>query len=408
MKKILFLLLIISFAGPGLGHAAEPFYEAELLFPPEAWHNHGSSLVECPDGSLLACWFHGSGERKADDVLVQGARKAKNAKQWTERFVMADTPGYPDCNPVLYVDPQGKLWFFWITVIANLWESSLLKYRVSTDFQQPAGPPRWDWQDVLHITPVNFYEDLKDEWEKFKQAYPELIPKPDKPFTDLKADEFTDYYMRNKAQDKLQQRLGWMTRIHPLGLPSGKLVLPLYTDAFSISLMAITSDGGKTWRTSRPLVGFGNIQPSLVRKKDGTLVAMMRENGPRNRIRVSTSPDEGLTWGPVGEMEFPNPGSSVEAIVLANGNWLLMYNDTTEGRHSLNLSLSDDEGQTWKWSRHLEKVEPGQGSFSYPSLIQTRDGFLHATYSHHLPGEQKSIKHAQFNEEWIRAGDEAR
>jgi len=199
-----------------------------------------------------------------------------------------------------------------------------------------------------------------------------------------------------------------MTRIHPLGLPSGKLVLPLYTDAFSISLMAITSDGGKTWRTSRPLVGFGNIQPSLVRKKDGTLVAMMRENGPRNRIRVSTSPDEGLTWGPVGEMEFPNPGSSVEAIVLANGNWLLMYNDTTEGRHSLNLSLSDDEGQTWKWNRHLEKVEPGQGSFSYPSLIQTRDGFLHATYSHHLPGEQKSIKHAQFNEEWIRAGDEAR
>jgi predicted neuraminidase len=38
-------------------------------------------------------------------------------------------------------------------------------------------------------------------------------------------------------------------------------------------------------------------------------------------------------------------------------------------------------------------VEPGKGSFSYPSLIQTSDGLLHMTYSSHTGTNQKSIKY---------------
>ena len=57
----------------------------------------------------------------------------------------------------------------------------------------------------------------------------------------------------------------------------------------------------------------------------------------------------------------------VEAIRLASGGWLIVYNDTEEGRHSLAVSLSDDEGRTWPLTQHLELVEPEQGSFSYPS-----------------------------------------
>ncbi len=67
---------------------------------------------------------------------------------------------------------------------------------------------------------------------------------------------------------------------------------------------------------------------------------------------------------------FPNPGAGIEAIRLGTGNWALIYNDTARGRHSLAVSLSDDEGATWKWTRHLERREPGQGSFHYPSIIQ--------------------------------------
>ena len=75
------------------------------------------------------------------------------------------------------------------------------------------------------------------------------------------------------------------------------------------------------------MIGFGNIQPSLVRKNDGTLVAYMRDNGPFHKIRLSTSPDEGKTWTPVVGTTLPNPGAGIEAIRLASGRWALVYND---------------------------------------------------------------------------------
>ena len=147
-----------------------------------------------------------------------------------------------------------------------------------------------------------------------------------------------------------------------------------------------------------------SIQPSLVRKKDGTLVAYMRDNGPPpKRIHRSISKDDGMTWTPAEDTELPNPGASVEAIALRDGRWIIVYNDLESGRHSLAVSMSDDEGATWKWTRHLERTEKHR--YHYPSVIQARDGLVHVTYSLFAPGdngkERKSIKHAQFQPDWI-------
>src|ERR1041385_8731808 len=51
--------------------AAAPEYSGELIFPLEKWHNHSSSVVELPNGDLLVCWFHGSGER-TDGAVCHG------------------------------------------------------------------------------------------------------------------------------------------------------------------------------------------------------------------------------------------------------------------------------------------------------------------------------------------------
>src|SRR5262245_48835456 len=90
-------------------NAAQPFFESELIFPLEHWHNHASSIVECPNGDLLVCWFHGSGERQADDVKVEGARKKRGARQWSPRFTMADTRVHTDTNCTMFIDPQRRL-----------------------------------------------------------------------------------------------------------------------------------------------------------------------------------------------------------------------------------------------------------------------------------------------------------
>jgi predicted neuraminidase len=163
--------------------------------------------------------------------------------------------------------------------------------------------------------------------------------------------------------------------------------------------MALSDDGGQTWRASQPLIGFGNIQPSVLRRADGTLVAYMRENGPQNKIRVAYSSDDGQSWGAVGAIGLPNPGAGIDATQLANGHWVLVYNDSSQNRQSLAVALSDDEGQTWKWVRHLEKHD--QGSYHYPAVIAGRDGLLHVVYSYFVEGG-KSMKHAEFNEAWIQ------
>src|SRR5262249_2763113 len=134
----------------------------------------------------------------------------------------------------------------------------------------------------------------------------------------------------------------------------------------------------------------------------GTLVAYMRENGPIKRIRIAESKDDGISWGPVGATDFPNPGSGLDGVRLSNGHWILVYNDTRIGRNSLAVSLSSDEARSWKWTRPMERNTTG--SYHYPAVIQASEGTIHVVYSYFVAGG-KSMKHAAFNEAWIRAGD---
>ncbi|HJZ54673.1 MAG TPA: sulfatase-like hydrolase/transferase, partial [Gemmataceae bacterium] len=73
-----------------------PLHEAELVFPLHPQHNHAPGIVECPNGDLLVSWYRGSGERSADDVAVFGARKRAGSEKWSDAFLLADTPGFPD------------------------------------------------------------------------------------------------------------------------------------------------------------------------------------------------------------------------------------------------------------------------------------------------------------------------
>jgi predicted neuraminidase len=386
-----------------------PFLTSELIFPLEHWHNHASMVVELPGGDLFACWFHGSGERQADDVVVQGARLRQGRKAWSAPFLLADTPGYPDTNATIFLDPKKRLWLMWPTILANEWHTALMKYKIASDYRGD-GPPRWDVNEVLHVTPGDeFAETVNREVDRMLASAPQT-------------EQVRGYAerMKKNAADKLYRRLGWMTRAHPFVLDGTRLIVPLYSDGFSISLMAISDDWGATWKTSTPLVGRGNIQPTLARKKDGTLVAYMRDNGPPpKRLMISRSSDRGDTWSAVEDSDVPNPGTGAEVLVLENGNWALIYNDLERGRYSLAVSLSEDEGRTWRWTRRVERDpestdERQLGQYHYPSIIQAADGTLHATYSFFAPAAsvtpdaekrlpRKSIKHAHFNEAWIKA-----
>ena len=84
----------------------------EHIFPPENYHNHSSSLVETPQGDLIACWFHGRGECTDDSLVILGARKKKGTSEWSKPFLMADNQNLPDQNCTMFIDPDKRLWLF--------------------------------------------------------------------------------------------------------------------------------------------------------------------------------------------------------------------------------------------------------------------------------------------------------
>jgi predicted neuraminidase len=129
----------------------------------------------------------------------------------------------------------------------------------------------------------------------------------------------------------------------------------------------------------------------------------MRENGFTGHVRYAESTDEGVTWGPVLVSDLPNPGSGLDGVRLQSGRWLLVHNDAREGRGRLAVSMSDDEGSTWKWKRLLEDLP--EGSAHYPCVMQARDGRIHVVYSYFVK-EGKSMKHTVFSEAWLEAGAE--
>ncbi|QOY86190.1 sialidase family protein [Paludibaculum fermentans] len=377
----------------GAAFAAEPAFQQQFIFAPQKLHAHSSSIVELADGRLMTCWYIGSGERTADDVKVQAAFLKKGAKEWDAPFTLDDTPGFPDTNPLLFVDSKQRLWFLWTAILDNRWETALLKLRISEPALR-APMPKWSLSDNVLLIPEGFAG-------KVSPRLRELV----EPVT-VQRDRNEAFTAIVRSTDKLLNRLGWMPRIHPLELPSGRVLLPLYSDTYNLSLVAITDDGGKTWRPSEPLVSLGGVQPSLVRKKDGTVVAYMRDNGPPpQRVLVSESRDDGVNWSAVTDSEIPNPGSSVEVIALKTGEWVMVLNDTEKGRNRISVWMSPDEGRTWPWKKSLENTETG--GYSYPSVIQTRDGKVHATYSFtgpHAKGEKElqTIKHVAFDKDWVK------
>lgn len=360
------------------------------IFPRQSQHVHGSSLVALPNGDLLSVWFQGSGERTADDVVLMGSRKVKASNTWSTPFLMADTPGIPDCNPVLFLNGKNELFLVWIAVLGNRWEQSILRVRRSLDYYT-AGSPIWHWQDNILLKPGDeFAEEVK---LKFK----------DLTDSDLAWAEYAPSYERmiqEASTDTKKRSIGWMTRIKPL-VENNRILLPLYSDGFNFSLMAISEDDGNTWIPSKPLVGKGPIQPALARRKNGEIVAMLRDSGDGPaRIQQSISRDNGISWTAAQKTEFPNT-ASVELLTLTDGRWWMVGNDSSNGRYRLALWISSDEGKTWSAPHYLENDSSKAGSFSYPSLIQDSSGKVHLSYSSHLP-LGKTIQYVQLDPEKIR------
>lgn len=416
-------------------------FQSSIIFPYQDEHVHGSTIVELPNGDLLSAWFQGSGERWADDVRIMGSRLVKGDTAWSDVFLMADVPGFPDINPIMFMDKQQRLWLMWYPVLANQWETSIPMFRISEQYTTP-GAPVWNWQDVLFVKvgdktergiqpgdrfvkevdqQIGEYEEylntallptvpdslrgsLLKEWEKYKAKMDSLSRGKNM----IRSGRITEGEKQKESPlgYPLTRRLGWQTKNKAIFLGS-RMIIPLYSDGFDCSLFAISDDGGKNWIYSNPVLGGAGIQPTIVIGKDSSLVAYLRDNGPPpQRMQRTESHDRGLTWSIPKDDILPNPGAGFDAVTLRTGEWVMVFNDTEEGRHNLSVAVSDDEGKTWKWKRSIENdIRSDKPTSShYPSVIEGADGRIHTSYSYHRndikPG--RTVKHVAFPLSWVK------
>ena len=147
--------------------------------------------------------------------------------------------------------------------------------------------------------------------------------------------------------------------------------------------------------------GRAAIQPALLPMGPEAAIALCRDCSSQRRIRFTRFLESGQRWSSPQPLALPNSDSGLDAIRLSDGRILLAFNDTPKGRDNLSLALSEDGGLTWA-RRAILEAEPG-AEFSYPYVIQAKDGRVHIVYT----WKRKSIKHASFNVAWLDAQPKA-
>jgi predicted GH43/DUF377 family glycosyl hydrolase len=130
---------------------------------------------------------------------------------------------------------------------------------------------------------------------------------------------------------------------------------------------------------------YGLIQPAVVPLGKDRLRLYARATTNIGFICTAESHDGGLSWSDARPTTLPNPNSGIDAVGLKDGRIVMIYNHTQRGRSPLNLAVSRD-GDTWNSFLALE-TEPGE--YSYPAIIQARDGSLHMTYT----WKRQRVKH---------------
>jgi sialidase-1 len=161
--------------------------------------------------------------------------------------------------------------------------------------------------------------------------------------------------------------------------------------------MAISTNGGKTWRQGQPLPAFPEYQPNEVQiaeLDDGRILLNCRNQAAGKFRLVAISFDQGETWsGAQPEPLLPDP--TCQAALLSIGSNTLAFSNpaSTTSRSNGTLRLSFDSGQTWPVSKVIEP-----GSFQYSSLANLGPNQIGILYEHVVRGQyQLRFRRATIN-----------
>jgi predicted neuraminidase len=354
-----------SAALPGAESAMIP-----TLYP----SSHASNLLQLRNRDVLCVWFSGSAEGEGNVGIVV-SRLEKNSKTWGAAQLIDRDPAKSYQNPVPLEAPDGSVWVLHTQQTANQGQCDAQVLKVESH----DGGHTWGTPVVL--------------------------------------------FAKQGAFDRQPIVIG----------DQGEWIMPMYYSTSAgittgadtnYSVVEITHDRGKTWQEVRVPESEGLVQMSIVKLGKGKYVTFFRSRYADSIYRATSA--DGVHWSSPAPTVLPNNNASIQASVLANGHIVMAFDNShgpkpekvpqTGPRFPLSLGLSEDGGVTWKYVRDLEVPAPTQTAngkpgpdilhlprgqeYSYPSVLQLRDGSILVTYTF----RRQAIKAVRVSEQWIREG----
>ncbi|WNW10253.1 exo-alpha-sialidase [Pseudomonas sp. DTU_2021_1001937_2_SI_NGA_ILE_001] len=357
----------------------------EAYLPTPYAQNHAANLHELADGTLLCTWFAGTQEGMAD-IFVLLSRRDPQSGVWSEPQKMSDDASRSEQNPILFQAPDGPLWLIWTAQVSGNQETAIVRRRLSED-----GGRTW-----------GAIETLFDEPGIFVRHAPEVLSNGDW--------VFPVWYCITRPGEK------WIGN-------------------HDVSAVMISGDQGRSWSRHDVPHSTGCVHMNVHELADGSLLALFRSRWA-DHVYSSRSSDAGRTWSAPSPTELPNNNSSIQYIRLASGELALVYNPiNAEGieqrraslydeiedegddrvtpganadgraavwgipRAPMSLAVSRDEGRSWPLRLDIElgdgfcmtnnSTEKLNREYSYPTIIQARDGSLHVAFTYF----RQKIKH---------------
>ena len=306
-----------------------------IPMPPGVPSAHASSLATTSGEGMLAFWWAGSRE-SGPDVKVYASRWS--GASWGVPYEVASRESLAAAlgfgvrrigNPVAWTARDGTVNLFVVATGMGGWAASRVVHLVSADQGLRFTPRR-----ILQMSP-----------------------------------------MFNTSA---------LVRSAPLALPEGGWWLPVY---FELGIkypmiMAFDELGDPRWLT-RIGARTTTLQPTIVALSDSHAHAWMRDASDERRVQQATTSDGGVSWQDLPPLDLPNYSTSLAALRLSGGGFLLLHNHVVPGgsdRNMLRLSASSD-ARNWTPVLDVARGAPGR-EFSYPTLQQVGEE-LHVTYTSH-------------------------
>ena len=362
---------------------------------------HAASLVELPDGRLRAVWFSGSREGAGDVAVKTSVMDAASLRWGEETTLFARRQLQQDLwryvkkigNPVIARMLDGSLVLWMVNVSVGGWAGSSLSWARSTDDGAT-------WSQARRLVTSPFLN------------------------------------------------ISTLAKGAPVFYQNGQIGLPVYHEFITkfAEILRLSPQGQVIDKVRIP--GSQNsLQPVVLVSSASRAQAYMR-SGNGTAVMVSSTGDAGATWAATQAIAWPNPDSALAGVVTAAGQQWLALNPQPGNRETLALlqagpANSFDGARPWvvesspspgkrlpvsdyerllgdelrargasdtqvqadvdSAKRQLCGLEMCSQEYSYPYLLQSRDGYLHLLYTWH----RSRIKHVRLDPRQVLQSDAA-